>query len=229
MNTDSWQIASIVTIAFLVPILLISIFIGIRAKSAQAGLRLFLLFSIILVAAGFILWGLLSLPDEIFNSIFKSVFIASTILMVLSGVIHWLNNKRIGKTITNSGASATTNHLSILIGLRLIIWAVSAIIFFISADINSGSVASSSLFALLVASNVFKDVFSTFQIREKGFTYHAKVFLYSDIEHAEWENPRDKTKLKIRLKNKEREVVIKTPWEMNIQIDNYLRSNFHSS
>ena len=87
------------------------------------------------------------------------------------------------------------------------------------------------------------------------FVYRGKFFLFSDIEHAEWEDLRDKTKLKIHLKAEEpilenqsnwKRIIekikfrfrlyrqasvftIKTPWEMNVQIDNYLRANFPRS
>jgi hypothetical protein len=68
--------------------------------------------------------------------------------------------------------------------------------------------------------------FFSFELREKGMVYHGRTILFSDIEHAEWKNLKDKTKLKIRLKNKEKEFTIKTPWKLITPIDNYVKSNF---
>lgn len=69
-------------------------------------------------------------------------------------------------------------------------------------------------------------VYYSLEMRERGMLYRGKVILFSDIEHAEWENWPDKTRLKIRLKNKEQKLTIKTPRELNVPIDNYLRANF---
>lgn len=78
----------------------------------------------------------------------------------------------------------------------------------------------------LLAFLLFAISFFSFEYREKGFVHHGKIILFSNIEHAEWENLKDKTKLKIRLKNTGREFTIKTPWKSITPIDDYVKANF---
>lgn len=65
-----------------------------------------------------------------------------------------------------------------------------------------------------------------FEYREKGFVHRGKVILFSNIEHAEWADKWNKVKLKVRLKNTQEEIVLKTPLDMSSLIDGYLGKNF---
>ncbi|MEW5940848.1 MAG: hypothetical protein AB1750_14355, partial [Chloroflexota bacterium] len=62
--------------------------------------------------------------------------------------------------------------------------------------------------------------------RGSGFVYRGKVIPFTDVVHAQWESQWYKTKLKVKLKNNEQELVLNLPPEMVPAIDNYLRANF---
>jgi hypothetical protein len=112
--------------------------------------------------------------------------------------------------------------LALLLVLHCILTMASAAI----VNTNIGDVARQNTLWWILALLVAIGTFFSFEFREKGMVHRGRVILFSDIEHAEWEDWKNKTKLKIRLKNKGREYTIKIPRKFVTPVDNYVRANF---
>ena len=119
-----------------------------------------------------------------------------------------------------------TSQQTIINSLWFVIWGVFILVSVLSYLQDSARISGGIFVLIMAITFVEKTFLTTFEIRENGFIYRGKIILFSDIIHAEWEDLFDKTKLKIRLKSTGRTMVIRTPWEMLMPIDDYIRKNF---
>ena len=228
MDTDFWRISiptAIATIGFF--ILFFAFVIAIRNKSIGCGLgAIGLLLLFLSPFIGFV--GLLYLyrwyvPEGVQLLIGKFALGVAFIALQLFNLNYNTYRVKAGYTVLGRARNLhlSKNTLSFLV-LSCLLTMASDLFYVTDVYESIRQIKVWWILALPIAIHVF----FSFEFREKGFVYRGKVVLFSDIEHAEWENSRDKAKLKVKLINKEQEILIKTPWEMNIQIDNYLRDNF---
>ena len=240
--------------------LILAVFVSIRDKKVVSGVILIgwiilfsLLFSPFVGAVGLLRWYSRNMPEDTQIVIGRIALICGMLALSSFAQIDAYRTKKIG----NASPSGTTGNAKTWRGVMRFLVLYSFFTMF--SDLFYGTNVDESIrrntiwWVLAVCLLIY--LFFSFEFRDKGFVYHGKVILFSDIEHAEWENLRDKTKLKIHLKSedpapenqslwkkiiekiklrlrpnrKDKVITIKTPWEMNIQIDNYLRANFPHS
>lgn len=231
MDIDSWNTVDVgIGLGILllaIGVLLLVVAISRREKNIGCGLLALLLLALIfspyIGLISLLYWYSRNIPEETRTIVGVSALAVGFLSLEL-GVIQYNNRlKKAGNTVVAKTGNVRLSQ-NVLIFLVLYCLLAMASDLFYRTDVSE-TIRQNAIWWIL-AIPLAIHIFFSFEFREKGWVYRGKVILFSDIEHAEWENPRDKTKLKIKLMNKERESVIKTPWEMNIQIDNYLRTNF---
>jgi hypothetical protein len=224
MDIEIWFVA-LATIGLIA--LLVIVTLALRKK--DIGLGLIALFAILLFitpwagGVGILYWYSHHIPEETQATIGGIVLAIGLVALGLFNNYYGLYRIKAGYTVLGRAGNVRLSQ-NVLIFLVLYCLLTMASDLFYGTDIKESIRQNTVWWVLAIPLAIH--VFFSFEFREKGFVYRGKVILFSAIEHAEWENPRDKTKLKIKLTNKEREIVIKTPWELNVQIDNYLRANF---
>jgi hypothetical protein len=237
--------------------LILAVFVSIRDKKVVSGVILIgwiILFSLLLSpyvgVAGLLRWLSLNIPNDTQIVIGRIALICGMLSLGSFAQIEAYRMKKIGNVSPSgiTGSSKTWRGVMRFLVLYSFLTMFSDL--FYGTNINESIRRNTIWWVLAVCLLIY--LFFSFEFREKGFVCRGKVILFSNIEHAEWENPRDKTKLKIHLKSedpaperralwkkiiekiklrsrpnrKDWVITIKTPWEMNIQIDNYLRANF---
>jgi hypothetical protein len=237
--------------------LVLAVFVSIRDKKVVSGVILIgwiilfsLLFSPYVGVAGLLRWYSQNMPNDTQIVFGRIALICGMLSLGSFAQIEAYRMKKIGNASPSgiTGSSKTWRGVMRFLVLYSFLTMFSDL--FYGANIDESIRRNIIWWVLAVC--LLIHLFFSFEFREKGFVYRGKVILFSNIEHAEWENLRDKTKLKIRLKGVEPEpenqtlwktiigkinlrlrpnrgdnvLTIKTPWQMNVQIDNYLRANF---
>lgn len=221
MDTNP-QILFILDALCLLPILIFSAIAGYRSKSLRAGLIFFFKFAfpvtmLLLIANLYIQY----LPEGVQITIGRVVFYSSYGFIFLYMILYRNFSIKAGELIP-TGKSNTMQKASLFLAAYCLISMMSDLIFVGNVD---ESMRRNIFFWLLaIALNV--QAYRSFELRQNGFVYRGKVILSSDVEHAEWGNLMDKTELCLRLKNTDKVIKIKTPWELITPIDNYIKSNF---
>jgi len=223
MNANGFESIFFVTAGCIALILILSLFVSVRSRSFQAGVRLFLLFTLpIGLISVFLIFYSLYLPEQAQYISIASLLLILIVAILIQGFLWWWNARRGGKILHQKDDRA----IGIVHYVILILFVpVFSVLYWMYPTNQLGIV----VFVLWGIASIVFVYRSVFEIREKGFVIQGKFIPFTDVEHAEWQNLLDKTKLSLRLKNKDKVVTIKTPWEMNVQIDNYLRANFPRS
>lgn len=218
---DNYSQASLFAGLFcLMPFLILSIIAAIRTKSFRVGFWLILLFTVFVgIGVAISLLYQAYWPEGIQRFTTPLLFIVLIVAIIIQGVLFWLNARNGGK-ILHQNKGATLNIV------RYVILVSFVPIFVFLFLMNQKPPLTADIFLLWGIISIVSIYRSIFEIREKGFISQGKAILFSDIEHAEWENLLDKTKLKIQVKSTGRILMIKTPWDLITPIDDYIKTNF---
>ena len=219
MNNDFWQPVLISASICLTPFLILSIIAAIRGKSFQAGFTLFLLFGGIATIGIAFIWLYSYIPVNVQRVLTALSFVVFILSVATVGVLSWISSKKAGRILHRDKNAVLKLVLNT-------IWVMFALIYSFLLILRSNTLSGAGFILLLVTTSVVQNFLTKFEIRKNGFVSRGKVILYSDTEHAEWEDLFDKTRLKIRLKSSSQTVTIKTPWEFLMPIDDYIRKNF---
>ena len=241
-------------------VLILAVFFSILNKNVVSGIMLigwfvlfFLLLSPWIGGIGLLHWYSRTTPGNTQIVIGRFAFIVGLLSLNSFAQIDAYRIKNMGNILTSgtTGSAKTWRGVMWFFVSYSLLTMISDL--FYGTNVNESIRRNTIWWVLAICLLIY--LFFSFEIRDKGFVYRGKFFLFSDIEHAEWEDLRDKTKLKIHLKAEEpilenqsnwKRIIekikfrfrlnrrasvftIKTPWEMNVQIDNYLRANFPRS
>ena len=225
MNTDIWRVPLFTTLGCLLPILALSIIVAFRGKSIRGGLNLFLLVAIPVIGIVILLvWYNGFIPKKTQIVVGWFMFISSYCVMFLLQILY-RNYSIIAGKLVSPGKSQRANNLE-KISQFLILYCLMTMLSDLLYVGNANESMRRNGIIWLIAIVLVLWVYYSFEFHQKGFVYRGKVILFSDVEHAEWGNLMDKTELRLRLKNTDKMVTIKTPWEMLTPIDDYIKTNF---
>jgi hypothetical protein len=209
-------------------VLLLVIAVAIRSKSIGMGLiaffALLLFFTPFAGGIGLLYWYSRNISEETQITIGMVALICGILSLNLFMQGEAYRIKKVGSTSPSNRTGNAKIWRGVMGFIVLYCFLTMVSDLFYETDVNESIRRNTVWWVLAVWLLIY--LYFSFEFREKGFVYRGKVILLSEIAYAEWENPRNKTKLKIKLIKKDREIMIKTPWEINIQIDNYLRANF---
>ena len=225
MNTDIWRVPLFTTLGCLLPILALSIIVAFRGKSIRGGLNLFLLVAIPVIGIVILLvWYNGFIPKKTQIVVGWFMFISSYCVMFLLQILY-RNYSIIAGKLVSPGKSQRANNLE-KISQFLILYCLMTMLSDLLYVGNANESMRRNGIIWLIAIVLVLWVYYSFEFHQKVFVYRGKVILFSDVEHAEWGNLMDKTELRLRLKNTDKMVTIKTPWEMLTPIDDYIKTNF---
>lgn len=215
---NDFQFPIIFTIICLIPILFFSIFVAWRVRDLKSGLRFFLLlagyFTLIFIG----IWLFIDFtPENIQKIIFRLVFYASVLFIIILG-LNYL------RETLNSGSILVHSKRRIIKPLYLFIGMISLIS--LSGVFTFLEIRGSGIFLALMALDFAKELFFSFQIREQGIFARGKFYKTSEISSIEWNHKLNKQNITIIMKNTKSIKKINTPWELIIPIDNYIKNNF---
>lgn len=212
----------IIAVTCLFPILVFSIIAGYRAKSLRASLALFFKFAIPVMMILLIMNLYIQyLPENIKTTIGWIVFSFSYVTFFLYMILYRNFSIKAGEPVPNS-KSNVAEKASLFFVMYCLLAMVSDLIFV--GNVNESMMRNGFFWLLAIVLEI--RAYYSFEFRQKGFVYRGKVILFSDVEHAAWGNLMDKTELRLRLKNSDKVIVIKTPWGMITPLDEYIRANF---
>lgn len=217
----------IVLVITLVLIAILAIFTAIRNKSIGFGpfvfLALFMFLVTFIAIGGSLYWyaRIVSSDTQVWMGLIAMLFGTGGLSLSTQ---QFNRMAKMGNMVPLGMAGSMTGWqiAAGIISMHCLLTMSSAFIF----DTNMDDAIRQNTPWWLLAFLLFVISFFSFEFREKGMVYHGRIILFSDIEHAEWENLMYKTKLKIRLKGKKRELSIRTPWKSSTPIDKYIRANF---
>ncbi|MBI5933221.1 MAG: hypothetical protein HY867_05900 [Chloroflexi bacterium] len=231
MNFDVWKFPLISTLVCLLPYFVLGVFVAIQARNFWTGVKLFLLIALPLTTlVALLVYYDDYLSDEAQKQIGIPIVSFSLVVIAAIGILFKINKYKVGSLMPNGRRSL--DSWTLLIGTAVtVLLLLQGIISIVGGnrDWNVIFDFGKSIILWPIASLAILRAYLSFEFRQRGVVSKGKVIFFSDIERAEWDDLFDKTRLKLQLKSNDKKIIIKTPWEMLMPIDDYIRSNFPRS